>query len=116
MTISSRGAASATKKSTAYSPRELDFNGREPLEFGLTLPQEQRRSWLARRLEAYRDACITFAAAIIRQRNAAGKDKATVAEAEAQAVIETSGFTKVVPLEVELYGYLFERDYIEVIS
>jgi hypothetical protein len=103
MTTSSRGAGSATARSTESSPPQRAFSGREPLEFGLTLPLEQRRSWLARRLELYRDACVSFAAAIIRQRNAGGKDKATVAEAEAQAVIETDGFTKLVPLEAELY-------------
>lgn len=104
MKTSSRAASDATTRSTASSQLGLEPTGREPLPFILTLPQEQRLSWLLARLEAYRDASVHFASVITRERTG----KATVAEAEAQAVIETDGLTKAVALEAPLYPLLLE--------
>lgn len=92
MTTSSQRTKSTTVSGTAFS-------GREPLEFCLQLNASDRVLWLSRRMGAYRDACIHFAAVVTRVRS----NKVTVAESEAQAVIETDGFTKVIPLEIGLY-------------
>ena len=92
MTTSSQRTKSTTSSGTAFS-------GREDLEFSLQLSASDRILWLARRLEAYRDACVHFAAVVTRVRST----KVTVAEAEAQAVMETDGFTKAIVLESPLY-------------
>lgn len=76
------------------------FSGREPLDFALQLSPSDRLLWLARRLEAYRDATVHYSASLIRNRGG----KQTVAEAEAQAVLETDGFTKLVPIEAGIYA------------
>jgi hypothetical protein len=88
------------------------FNGREPLEYALELNTEDRKLWLARRLEAYRDVSVTYAATLVRERG----DKKTVAEAEAQAVIETDAFTKAVAIEAPVYPLLFGGDAINVVE
>ena len=105
MTTSRRVAADATTKSTDSSSPELAFSGRESLDFCLGLPLAQRTLWVARRLELYRDLSVQYASVITRERTG----KATVAEAEAQAVIETDGFTKAIPLEAPLYPLLLEE-------
>jgi hypothetical protein len=87
------------------------FTGLEPLEFVLTLPQgDLRRLWLARRLEQYRDSVVRASATLLRERG----DKKTVAESEAQGVIETDGLTKVVPLEQPLYAFLLGGELKEI--
>lgn len=93
MPTSSRLARATTTAGT-------EFSGREPLEFALRLSPSDRVLWLARRLEAYRDATVHYSSSLIRNRGG----KQTVAEAEAQAVIETDGFTKAVAMEQPLYA------------
>lgn len=92
MPTSSRPARASTTAGT-------EFSGREPLPFALQLSPSDRVLWLARRLEAYRDATVHYSASLIRNRGG----KQTVAEAEAQAVLETDGFTKAVAMEQPLY-------------
>lgn len=89
----------SSPRTKSITPSGTEFSGREPLPFALQLSPSDRVLWLALRLEAYRDATVHYSASLIRNRGG----KQTVAEAEAQAVLETDGFTKAVALEQVLY-------------
>ena len=73
----------------------------------MALLPEKRLEWVLARLEVYRDASVQYSASIVSQKNSGMK--VTVAEAEAQAVIETDGFTKSIPHEAALYPLLFAQ-------
>ena len=95
----------SSQRAESITETGMEFGGRETLEFFLQLTLSDRELWLARRLEAYREACVQFAAVLLREH----VGKTTVAEAEAQAVIETDGLTKVVPYEAALYALLLSH-------
>lgn len=89
----------SSPRTKSTTPSGTEFSGREPLPFALQLNPSDRVLWLAQRLEAYRDSTVHYSASLIRNRGG----KQTVAEAEAQAVLETDGFTKLVPIEMAIY-------------
>lgn len=85
---------------------DTESSGTETLEYAMLLPLQERRVWVARRLEVFRQMILDFANTMLRER-AAGRN---VTDSEAQAIVETNGLTRSIPLEREFLAWLIQKE------
>lgn len=101
------GIQKATSRHSAGSATgpDTEFSGTESLDYGMKLPIEKRRIWVALRLEHFRLMIVSYAETVIREVD----DKKSVSYAEAVAVTETDGMTRSVPLEKDILRWMLDE-------